>query len=70
MRSSCLFPDSRGISILTPLPLLTQMTKGQVQILDENVDRAFGDPDDVLIPWVVEFSCHPLHPPVSLLPHT
>lgn len=26
------------------------MTQGQVQILDENVDRAFGDPDDVLIP--------------------
>ena len=39
---------------------LTQVTEGEVQVLDENMDGAFGDPDDFLIPWRGEFRCHRL----------
>ena len=37
---------------------LTQVTEGEVQVLDENVDGAFGDPDDFLVPWTGELRCH------------
>lgn len=48
------------------------MTKGEVQVLDENVDGAFGDPDDFLVPWTVKLGVnqlvHPLHLPASFSP--
>lgn len=48
------------------------MTEGEVQVLDENVDGAFGDPDDILVPWTVELRGHLLGPsphlPASHIP--
>lgn len=51
--------DSTGVRTpakLSPNPhpphlRLTQVTEGEVQVLDENMDGAFGDPDDFLVPW-------------------
>lgn len=65
-------PSQADAQSLSPHFQLTQMAEGEVQVLDEYVDRAFGDPDDFLVPWTVELgvthSAHPPHLPTSFIP--